>query len=64
MDEAVADVGASVRRVSFLSLALCLLGCAMFGCGTGEISNKDQDAKQKALDKVAAESPDADKVEH
>lgn len=42
---------------------LCLV-FGIVGCGADQVSSDQQDAKQKALEKVAAESPDANKVEH
>jgi len=49
---------------SLIALILLVSASAILsGCSGGQISDTDQQAKAKALDKIASQSPDADKVE-
>jgi hypothetical protein len=60
----VADVGAAVmRKLALMLLAVAVTGVILAGCHSGEITNEQVDAKEKALENIAKQSPDADKIE-
>ena len=50
-------------KVVHALVAALLGGILLCGC-TGETTAADQAAKRTALDRVASQSPNADKIEH
>ena len=63
MDPVLADVGPKLMRAAKAWVVAGLAALVLCGC-TGETTAADQASKRAALDKVASQSPNADKIEH